>query len=354
MKLVYEKSGKPVQIGDRVTTGRGEKYYLQNIELPRHGGSTGRVYVSKTKNPRGGAFSTMSYFPSVIGAKWIGREDQGEFNNNPLGGTIARTGKLIPTRIGNVSDSVSVTISRKNVHGEYVVRLWKNGKHYKPADYFTNDANDAEATGRLMYDKEVATVNEMAYEPHKKLSQSEMLKNPSDILSGKSIQTEYFGPGNTRGARIRASVIDGNKIQKSMSISYPHELDMYAAHIFAAEQLRDKMGWSGDLIGVSTQKGYVFGFKKFTTASFGFQRNPTLRATRKTKPKLHSRTHFDTGNEVKTNGNVRSSVYVQQQRGSMWFTLAVAKNSVQGRKLAEQWAQRYHRKHPGSKLRLYV
>lgn len=88
-------------------------------------------------------------------------------------------------------------------------------------------------------------------------------KNPSDILTGKSITTEYFGPTNTRGARIKASVIDGRKIQKSISISYPHELDMYDAHILAANTLRDKMNWQGDLIGVSTQKGYAFGFAHF-------------------------------------------------------------------------------------------
>lgn len=98
----------------------------------------------------------------------------------------------------------------------------------------------------------------------------------SEVLGGKSIATEYFGPGNTRGARIKASVIDGDRIQKSISVSYPHELNTDEAHLFAAEKMRDKMGWSGDLIGVGTRKGYVFGFKAFSN----IRRNPSPRPHR--------------------------------------------------------------------------
>lgn len=86
-------------------------------------------------------------------------------------------------------------------------------------------------------------------------------RNPSSVTGGKSIATQYFGATNTRGAKIKASVIDGNRVQKSITISYPHELDMEAAHLQAAITLRDKMNWTGDLIGVGTRTGYAFGFK---------------------------------------------------------------------------------------------
>ena len=71
MKLVYEKDSREVHVGDSVETFRGEKCVVRSIEKPHHGGSTGRVYVNiETDEGRRG------FFPSVIGAKWIEREDQ--------------------------------------------------------------------------------------------------------------------------------------------------------------------------------------------------------------------------------------------------------------------------------------
>jgi hypothetical protein len=263
-------------------------------------------------------------------------------------------------KIGNLQ-TVGATI-RKNREGEWVVRLWINGKHYEPADYFASGIQDAMETAQDMVKRASAGigVNPSASHPeihididsHNVRSQEEMMRaNPSDVLGGKSIKTEYFGPGNVRGARIKASVIDGNKIQASMSVSYPHELDMYAAHIFAAEAMRDKMGWKGDLIGVQTQTGYVFGFKEHGSSRFGFSKNPTLRASRPAKRKLHSRTHYDAGTR---NLPGMGKIYVQKKHGTDWMSIAVAPHTNAGRKAAEFWAQRYHRKHPGSTLRLFV
>jgi hypothetical protein len=174
-----------------------------------------------------------------------------------------------------------------------------------------------------------------------------MRKNPSDILSGKSIKTQYFGPGNMRGARIKASVIDGNRIQASITVPYSHQKNEYEEHIFAAEKMRDKMGWTGDLVGVGTQKGYVFGFKRFSTRQRGMVKNPTLRAIRKRTANPPSRAPF-----VPEKGG--RHIHVQQQRGAMWFTLAVAPHTQQGRVMAEQWARQYHMRHRTSKLRLFV
>lgn len=77
MRLVYDKTGTEVKIGDFATTFRGETVIVSGIEKPRHGGSTGRVYVREDKvRERGSIVFDQGYFPSVIGATWIDREDQ--------------------------------------------------------------------------------------------------------------------------------------------------------------------------------------------------------------------------------------------------------------------------------------
>lgn len=74
MKLVYEESGEEVKIGDVVILGRnGDNYIVANIEKPRHSGSTGRVYVYLED---GKPTETQGFYPGVIGAEWIEREDR--------------------------------------------------------------------------------------------------------------------------------------------------------------------------------------------------------------------------------------------------------------------------------------
>jgi hypothetical protein len=72
----------------------------------------------------------------------------------------------------------------------------------------------------------------------------------------KAIETKYLGPTDTKGARITASDSDGNRV----TISYPHDLSGEAVHRKAAEALRDKMQWTGDLAGGATRRGYAFVF----------------------------------------------------------------------------------------------
>lgn len=72
----------------------------------------------------------------------------------------------------------------------------------------------------------------------------------------KAILTKYHGPTYTRGARISASDEDGNKVY----ISYPYELSGEAVHRKAAEALKAKMNWQGDLVSGSLKNGYVFVF----------------------------------------------------------------------------------------------
>lgn len=73
----------------------------------------------------------------------------------------------------------------------------------------------------------------------------------------KAIVTKYHGPTTTRGSRISASDIDGNRV----SIPYPYELSGEDCHRKAAEALREKMGWKGELVGGAVHNGYAFCFK---------------------------------------------------------------------------------------------
>jgi hypothetical protein len=70
MKLIHKKTGKEVQIGDKVKSFRGESFKVKRITKPLHGGSTGRVDV-EAKDGFGGSF-----YPSVVNCEWIEREDQ--------------------------------------------------------------------------------------------------------------------------------------------------------------------------------------------------------------------------------------------------------------------------------------
>lgn len=69
----------------------------------------------------------------------------------------------------------------------------------------------------------------------------------------KAIETKYFGPGNVRGARIKAT--DGDN---TVWISYPHELSPEDGHRLAAETLCAKLGWNYELLQGATKRGYVF------------------------------------------------------------------------------------------------
>jgi len=74
----------------------------------------------------------------------------------------------------------------------------------------------------------------------------------------QAIQTKYFGPTNTKGARIKATCAAG-----SLTIPYPHELSGQACHRKAAEALAVKLGWSdhGALLGGQLpDHSYVFVF----------------------------------------------------------------------------------------------
>lgn len=66
MRLIKETTGEEVKTGEVVHDFRGKAAILTDWALPKHEGSTGRVYV-KEMNERG---LTGEYYPSVYGLKW--------------------------------------------------------------------------------------------------------------------------------------------------------------------------------------------------------------------------------------------------------------------------------------------
>lgn len=70
MRLVYEKTGIEVKIGDKVKLSRGENVTVTRIVRPHKPESTGRVAVRYKSGHK------QEYFPVVVSAHWIEREDQ--------------------------------------------------------------------------------------------------------------------------------------------------------------------------------------------------------------------------------------------------------------------------------------
>jgi hypothetical protein len=71
MQLIYSKSGKPVQVGDVVHVKR-KPYTIQSITPPHKPSSTGRVWCISMCDNR----YSLEWFPGVINAEWVGRDDQ--------------------------------------------------------------------------------------------------------------------------------------------------------------------------------------------------------------------------------------------------------------------------------------
>lgn len=74
MRLIYSATGREVQLGDTVMIG-DDPHIVTYFTKPHKPSSSGHVcirWVNETRNGLGN-----EYYVSVIGAKWIEREDQG-------------------------------------------------------------------------------------------------------------------------------------------------------------------------------------------------------------------------------------------------------------------------------------
>lgn len=68
MRLVYEGTQREVRVGDQVRLDE-RTWKVIGVGEPHKPASTGRVYLRSEGYEQG-------FFPSVIGAVWIEREDQ--------------------------------------------------------------------------------------------------------------------------------------------------------------------------------------------------------------------------------------------------------------------------------------
>lgn len=204
--------------------------------------------------------------------------------------------------------------------------------------------------------------------------------NPSSILGGKSIETRYHGATNTRGARITARVVDGRNYGKSLSIPYPHDLSGYGAHMLAAIKLRDKMDWKdgGDLIGVQTRDGYVFGFAKLAYdekeifSAHGdperYLKNPSvtvramgggrrgMKATNAARERYVKgrRNRFGNGSRLWRTKAGEPFYYVQVRQGAGWKSLyGFTDASELGKRRAVAWAKEVAARFPGKQVRVF-
>lgn len=69
MRLIHKSSGETVEVGDVVTTFRGESAIVTGRERPRSPASAGRIYIQQDGYNNG-------YYPSVVDCEWIEREDR--------------------------------------------------------------------------------------------------------------------------------------------------------------------------------------------------------------------------------------------------------------------------------------
>ena len=85
----------------------------------------------------------------------------------------------------------------------------------------------------------------------------------------QSILTKYISPTNARGARIKAVQSGWNKKTecRTITIPYPYELDIDAAHKKAACMLMDSLGWEGRIVpaslGAWSEFSYCFAIEDY-------------------------------------------------------------------------------------------
>lgn len=72
----------------------------------------------------------------------------------------------------------------------------------------------------------------------------------------KAITVKYLPATNYRGSRLKAFDCDGNQA----TIGYDNEFNRDELYRKAAYALRDKMGWSGEMISGGVKGGEVFVF----------------------------------------------------------------------------------------------
>ncbi len=70
----------------------------------------------------------------------------------------------------------------------------------------------------------------------------------------QTITTKFIPCTNTKGDRVKAKTTAG----KSVTLGWNYALDVEGNHKAAAQALKNKMQWDYDMVGGSTNTGYVF------------------------------------------------------------------------------------------------
>lgn len=73
MRLIYEATGEEVKVGDQVHLS-DSILTVCHFRPPHKPSASGRVALSVAG--KDGSFTQCEYYVSVIGAKWVEREDQ--------------------------------------------------------------------------------------------------------------------------------------------------------------------------------------------------------------------------------------------------------------------------------------
>ena len=72
----------------------------------------------------------------------------------------------------------------------------------------------------------------------------------------QTITTKFIGATNTKGERVKAISSSGI----SVTIPWSYDGDTLGCHFEAVEALCKKIGWTGDFIAGSVDRGYVWVF----------------------------------------------------------------------------------------------
>ena len=72
----------------------------------------------------------------------------------------------------------------------------------------------------------------------------------------QTLQTRYFGPTNTQGAKVQAKTSGGIGLVRS----YDYELCPMENHLQIARELKAELGWDEPMIGTDVGDGYLFIF----------------------------------------------------------------------------------------------
>lgn len=130
MRLVYDETGKEVKLGDKVTLKNGKQVTVTYFAKPHSPASSGKVTV----RTEGGG--NCEYYVSVIGAKWIEREDRGEEIMENKVQTVKNLETLVKAMDRSAVKSLEYQITE--TEEEFVIITFNNG--YKKSACVTADS----------------------------------------------------------------------------------------------------------------------------------------------------------------------------------------------------------------------